>query len=50
MEEFRDDLEVKQNIAQLDDPRKYVKKDFKHWGWDIGEHNYNEARRYYGYQ
>lgn len=50
MEEFKDDLEVKQNIAKLDDPRKYVKKDFKHWGWDIGEDNYKEARRYYGYQ
>ena len=50
MEEFRDDLEVKQNIAQLDDPRKYVKKDFSHWGWDIGEENLKEAKRYYGYQ
>jgi hypothetical protein len=50
MEEFRDDLEVKQNIAQLDDPRKFVKKDFKHWGWDIGEENFMEAKRYYGYQ
>jgi len=50
MQEFRDDLEVKQNIAQLDDPRKFVKKDFKHWGWDIGEENFLEAKRYYGYQ
>jgi len=50
MQEFKDDLEVKQNIAQLDDPRKYVKKDFKHWGWDIGEENFLEAKRYYGYQ
>ena len=50
MQEFKDDLEVKQNIAQLDDPRKYVKKDFKHWGWDIGQENFLEAKRYYGYQ
>ena len=49
MHEFRLSLLVKQNLAAVPDPRLFVRPDWKHFGWDIGEEFYKEAREYYGY-